>query len=762
MYENEMPCKWKVLMLSYHTDDSDGKEKKLLSLKNKLEENNNLEVLRVYKIKDLLNLINSTQDATAILMEIQDDKLEEFNDGLNEIRSTNKKIPVVAFSEMRTIDEFNPNEFEELTDFFFLYADTVNFLAGKLMEHSIEYAKEVISPFLSKLIKYSHEYKYAWHTPGHMGGVAFMKSPPGKFFFDFLGENVFRADLSISVPELGSLLDHEGPIGDSEREAARVFGSDQTYYVLNGTSSVNQIIWRGTVTAGNLALVDRNCHKSLNYGMVVSEAIPSYLIPRRNALGIIGPVRLEEFTEEYIRKTIEKNPKIQQDKKNENVKMIALTNSTYDGVCYNVNKIMDNIDQSIENIHFDEAWYSYAKFHPLYSGFFGMNKDIDKRKHVPIFASQSTHKLLAALSQSSMLHVKNGTDVNVDSEIFNEAYMMYGSTSPQYNMIASLDVATNMMKFNGEELINSCIEDAIDLRKALIKIYNKEKSLGSWFFNLWQPEKVMYDGKKTAFEDVPTEFLARDQKTWIFDKNDNWHGFSDIEDDFAMLDPIKLTIKMPGIDVNGNYENFGIPASIVSDYLINFGIVVEKTDYYSFLLLNSIATTKSKQGELLIGLSHFKDLYEENTLLETVFPDLVEKFPERYKGVGLKDHCQSMHEYIIKNKMLELMQNAFEVIPNPKYTPAEAARKVFRREVEKVTLDQVMGKVAAAMVVPYPPGIPILMGGEEINENSKSIIEYLLVREAFEREFPGYYGDIHGIEAIEKDGKRVFSTMVLK
>ena len=403
-----------------------------------------------------------------------------------------------------------------------------------------------------------------------------------------------------------------------------------------------------------------------------------------------------------------------------------------------------------------------AKFHPLYNNFFAMTNDLDDEKHPPIFASHSTHKLLAAFSQASMLHVKNGSDVKVDPEIFNEAYMMYGSTSPQYNMIASLDVATNMMDFNGEDLLEATIKDAIDLRKNINRLYETEKKENGWFFSAWQPETTMFEGKKVKLTEAPTEFLAKDQKTWILNSKDNWHGFDDIEDDYIMLDPLKVTIKMPGINTDGSLEEEGIPAAIVSNYLINFGVVAEKTDYYSFLVLNSIGTTKSKQGALISGLSQFKKLYDNNAPLSEVFPDLVKENPGVYDGIGLKDHCQEMHNYIKEHKILELMAASYQIIPKPEMKPAEAARKVFREEVEKVTIDEMIGRTAAIMIVPYPPGIPMLMGGEKIDKDATPIVKYLLAREAFERVFPGYYGDIHGIEAVEINGERKFKTLVLK
>ncbi|MGL4210624.1 MAG: arginine decarboxylase, partial [Cetobacterium somerae] len=369
---------------------------------------------------------------------------------------------------------------------------------------------------------YTQKFKYPWHTPGHAGGLMFMTNPIGKMMFDFYGENTLRSDLSISVPELGSLLDDEGPVKDAESNSARVFSADKTYYILNGTSSVNQVIWKGRVTKDNLAFVDRNCHKSLNYGMVITEAIPMYMIPRRNSLGIIGPVKLNEFTKEYINKIIEDNSKLTDEQKKQKIKMSALTNSTYDGLCYNVNKIKETLNNNVENLHFDEAWYAYAKFHPIYKDHYAMTESDNFIEHPPIFASHSTHKLLGAFSQASMLHVKDGTKDKVDFVVFDEAYLMYGSTSPQYSMIASLDVSTAMMDFSGKELMNETILNAIHFRKRIAKLNKEYASFNQWFFSLWQPEKVLYNGILTNFEDVPDKYLLENQSCWTLDTDNNW------------------------------------------------------------------------------------------------------------------------------------------------------------------------------------------------------------------------------------------------
>lgn len=688
------------------------------------------------------------------------------------IRKYNKRIPILLMTEQGSIENIPNDIFSQINGTIWKFTDTCEFLSGRLERSVIEYSGGALPPFFKELVDYVNTYKYAWHTPGHMGGQGFLRSPSGTAFHKFFGEEVLRADLSISVPELGSLLDHSGLVGDAEKYSAHVFGSTQTYYVLNGTSTANQIAWRSEVSAHEETLVDRNCHKSLNYAMVITNAKPEYMIPLRNKMGIIGPV---DFT---------KIPHTETD----HYKMSALTNSTYDGVCYDTTQVKAKLN-CCQNWHFDEAWYAYAKFHPIYKNHFAM--EIEPQDKKLVFATQSTHKLLTAFSQASMLHIKlpqKIRDCEATKEFyttrFNESYMMHGSTSPQYNMIASLEVASKMMSDNGKVVFDDIIREAIELRRkiASIKAVQMEQAIEEkkWFFDLWQPPQI---GQADSIDEL------MNQEQWIIGREGKaWHGF-EIEDleikDYAMLDPIKLTFTCPGFDViEGVQKNaMGIPAAIATNYLIDQGIVCEKTDYYSWLLLNSIGTTRGKQGTLVAALLQFKELYDSDVMLSEVFPALVEKYPNAYRGKTLKQHCTDMHHAICELKLLDVMANAFQHIPKQIYTPAEAYAGVVQGKVEYKTLDDIKKQledkmtdvIAAVMVVPYPPGIPVLMGGESFGyvykdypnkakgelEKNTSVLDYLINRQNFEKMFPGYESDIHGIEREQdKDGKFYFKTLV--
>jgi arginine decarboxylase len=758
---------WPVLIISAQFDAPNDEGFRLRSLLDHLEKKHDLSTQPSFSYEDGLEIFMSQSDLGAVIVDwdmaygVADHTIQP-EDLLISLRDRNPHIPILLLTERLASKSIPTGVLEIIDDAFWKTSDTISFMAGRIDVFVNNYVSSVYPPFFGELVRYAQEYKYAWHTPGHMGGQGFLRSPAGTALFNFFGENTFRADLSISVPELGSLLDHNGVVGEAERNAARVFGADMTYFVLNGTSNVNQIIWRSQLVSDEIALVDRNCHKSLNYAMVITNAYPLYIVPRRNKRGIIGPCRLSEFSEQVIQQKIQDNRLIPESDKGQRVKMSALTNSTYDGICYNVVQIKKQLKKSVENLHFDEAWYAYARFHPIYTDHFGMADDDHNEDYPPIFCSHSTHKLLTAFSQASMLHVRHGSHVEINPDELNESYMMHGSTSPQYNMIASLDVATKMMDDDGLNLMNDVILDAVRLRQKVSQIAREKKREGSWFFEMWQPRIVNYRGAETAFENVPEEYLADTQSVWVFDKRNNWHGFQDVEDDYAMLDPIKLTFKTPGLNDNGDMEEAGIPAVVVTNYLIGHGIVCEKTDYYSFLLLNSIGTTKAKQCSLLTALLHFKAIYDANAPMSQVFPEQTASYPEAYAHMGLRDHCQAIHEYFREHQMLDKMQAAFQVIPDQAMKPSDAYHSVVRKQVEYVDFNDMQGRVPAVMMVPYPPGIPIMMGGEILNEKAQPVYDYLIARQDFENQFPGYESDIHGVERVLTDHGTTFEVMCIK
>ncbi len=674
-----------------------------------------------------------------------DDQFELF---LQRIKAINHHLPIFVVTQSHELKDATLKLLNNDINFFWKYGDTYDFIVGRIKKITTDYLISLLPPFFKQLKHYTEEYNYAWHTPGHMGGVAFLKSPVGRMFYDFYGENIFRSDLSISVPELGSLMDHTGVNGEAERYAAHVFGADHTFFVTNGTSTGNKMVLMSCVGKGDVAIIDRNCHKSLQHALTMSDVIPIYFKPTRNAYGIIGTIPLHEFTHQAIVDKIHASPLI------ENKKIMpalaVVTNSTYDGLIYHVGKIKDELSHSnIANLHFDEAWYAYAHFHPVYRDRYAMSA-AHETKHPTIFSTQSTHKLLAAFSQASMLHVKAGCQ-GFDRNQFNETYMMHTSTSPQYAVVASLDVASKMMEGEfGYRIISNAMLEAIEFRQKISQIKETFAAKGDWFFDIWQPDSILKIQPTTV--SLNNHELA-DARLWQLNPQDNWHGLSDLAENFIMLDPIKVTILSPGIRVDGQFESMGIPGPILARFLIKDGAVDEKTSFYSLLFLFSIGVNKSNSMNLINGLLLFKEAYDQDADIRTLFPDLYAEHRTVYEGVTLKSLCHRMHQFLKQANATKLLMAAYDVLPQQATTPNQAYQYLIKSQCTYYPLTELMDKVVVSMLAPYPPGIPIVMPGEKITPSAKIIIEYLQMLERFDNAFPGFEHDVHGVEVRTIHGK---------
>ena len=673
---------------------------------------------------------------------------------ISEIRRRNEDIPIFLMGEpiSEPPKDLPIEMIKEINEFVWVMDDTAEFLAGRIRAAAKRYRDQLLPPFFGELVNFSRDFEYSWHTPGHAGGTAFRKSPAGRAFFNFFGEQLFRSDISISVGELGSLLDHSGPVGEAERYAAKVFGADSTYFVTNGTSTSNKIVFFGRVTADDIVLVDRNCHKSAEHALTMTHAVPVYLIPTRNRYGIIGPIHPEEFSPETIKAKIAASP-LTKKLKNKTPIHSIITNSTYDGLCYHAEWVENELGKSVDSIHFDEAWYGYARFNPMYNNRFAMRNGAENPEGPTVFATQSTHKLLAALSQASMVHVRNGR-VPIEHSRFNEAFMMHSSTSPLYTIIASCDVSAKMMDgASGRMLTQEPIEDAIRFRRMMARI-NREigtgKTPNDWWFGMWQPDFVTdpSTGKKMDFADAGINLLGKEPSCWVLHPEDSWHGFTDLPDDYCMLDPIKVTVLMPGVKDDGTPADWGIPAAIVVKFLDTKGIVNEKSGDYNILFLFSMGITKGKWGTLVTELFEFKRHWEEGSPLEEIFPDLVKEWPERYGGMTLPGLVNDMHDYMKKTEQGKLLQEAYEKLPEQVMTYAEAYRCLVRNEVEHVAVSDMENRIVATGVFPYPPGIPVLAPGESAGKKKGAIIKYLLALQEFDKKFPGFDHDIHGVENV--------------
>ncbi len=697
-------------------------------------ENEGMEVLGVTSYGDLTSFAQQQSRASAFILSIDDEELAlepeetlaELRAFVTEIRHKNAEIPIFLHGETRTSRHIPNDILRELHGFIHMHEDTPEFIARNIKREANAYLDSLPPPFFRALTHYAADGSYSWHCPGHSGGVAFLKSPVGQMFHQFFGENMLRADVCNAVEELGQLLDHTGPVAASERNAARIFNSDHLYFVTNGTSTSNKIVWHSTVAPGDIVVVDRNCHKSILHAIMMTGAIPVFLMPTRNNFGIIGPIPKSEFAWDSIQKKIAANPFIAD--KNAKPRVLTITQSTYDGILYNVEDIKAELDGKIDTLHFDEAWLPHAAFHDFYGDYHAIGADRPRCKESMVFSTQSTHKLLAGLSQASQILVQDAENNKLDRDIFNEAYLMHTSTSPQYSIIASCDVAAAMMEEpGGTALVEESITEALDFRRAMRKV--DEDWGADWWFKVWGPDDLSEEG-------------IEERDAWMLKPGERWHGFNNLADGFNMLDPIKATIITPGLDVDGDFaDEIGIPAAIVTKYLAEHGVIVEKCGLYSFFIMFTIGITKGRWNSLVTALQQFKDDYDKNQPLWKVLPEFVQKNP-RYERVGLRDLCTQIHGVYKKNDVARLTTEMYLSDMVPAMRPADAFAKMAHREIERVPVDELEGRVTAVLLTPYPPGIPLLIPGERFN---KTICNYLKFAREFNATFPGFETDVHGL-----------------
>jgi len=697
------------------------------------------EVIGVTSYGDLSSFAQQQSRASAFILSIDDEEfdidaaidhtsaIKNLRAFIGELRFRNADIPIYLYGETRTSEHIPNDILRELHGFIHMFEDTPEFVARHIIREARSYIDGLSPPFFRELVKYAQDGSYSWHCPGHSGGVAFLKSPVGQMFHQFFGENMLRADVCNAVDELGQLLDHTGPIAESELNAARIFHADHCFFVTNGTSTSNKVVWHANVANDDIVVVDRNCHKSILHAITMTGAIPVFLRPTRNHMGIIGPIPLSEFEPESIEKKIAANP-FARKARDTKPRILTLTQSTYDGVIYNVETIKAKLGTMIDTLHFDEAWLPHAAFHPIYQDMHAIGPGRPRSERAMVFATHSTHKLLAGISQASQIVVQEPQTRKLDRNIFNEAYLMHTSTSPQYAIIASCDVAAAMMEApGGTALVEESIREAMDFRRAMRKV-EAEFGDADWWFKVWGPDHLVSQG-------------IGGQADWVLKSGDHWHGFGDLAEGFNMLDPIKATIVTPGLDMSGSFGDTGIPAALVSRYLTEHGVVVEKTGLYSFFILFTIGITKGRWNTLLTALQQFKDDYDSNKPLWRILPEFCRDH-RHYERMGLRDLCQKIHESYRASDVARLTTEMYLSDMVPELKPSDAFARMAHGEVERVSIDELEGRVTGVLLTPYPPGIPLLIPGERFNA---MIVQYLQFARNFNASFPGFETYIHGL-----------------
>lgn len=679
---------------------------------------------------------------------------------LDKLHERQQNVPVFLLGEREKATALIDQQLMELIDeFAWILEDSADFIAGRAVAAMNRYRQQMLPPLFSALVKYNGVHEYSWAAPGHQGGVGFTKTPAGRLYHDYYGENLFRTDMGIERTSLGSLLDHTGAFGESEKNAARVFGADRSWSVVVGTSGSNRTIMQACMTDDDVVVIDRNCHKSIEQGLILTGAKPVYMVPSRNRYGIIGPIYPQEMQPEALQEKIRTSP-LTSEYAAHKPSYSVVTNCTYDGVCYNAKNAQALLEQTSDRIHFDEAWYGYARFNPVYTDHYAMRGIPGDHSGPTVFATHSTHKLLNALSQASYIHVREGRGA-VNFSRFNQAYMMHATTSPLYAICASNDVAVSMMDGNsGLSLTQEVIDEAVDFRQAMARLYRDFSDSNDWFFKPWNKETVTcpQTGQEIAFEDAPAELLAHDQNCWIMRPGETWHGFKDLPDNWSMLDPIKVSILTPGMGDDGSLLDSGVPAALVTAWLGRHGIVPTRTTDFQIMFLFSMGITRGKWGTLINTLCSFKRHYDSNAPLSQVMPELTNQHPETYAGMGVRDLGDKMFAWLKANNPGANLNAAYASLPEAMMTPRDAYQAIVSDNVEMVAIEGLQNRTAANSVIPYPPGIPMLLSGENFGNSASPQIAYLRALQSWDHEFPGFEHETEGTEII--DG--IYHVMCIK
>ncbi|MCC3705364.1 ornithine decarboxylase SpeF [Rouxiella badensis] len=686
-------------------------------------------------------------DVAAIVISVDD-----LNNGrLAAVEALGFSIP--AFVAVQGAEQVSPNYLSALKGVFALADANQAFYAAQLEAAADEYEQGLFPPFFDTLKKYVEMENSTFACPGHQGGEFFRRHPAGRQFFEFFGENIFRSDMCNADVKLGDLLIHEGSAKDAQKHAAKVFSADKTYFVLNGTSAANKVVTNALLTRGDLVLFDRNNHKSNHHGALLQAgATPVYLETARNPFGFIGGIDAACFDERYLRKQIQEvAPERANEKRPFRLAIIQL--GTYDGTVYNARQVVEKIGHLCDYILFDSAWVGYEQFIPMMKECSPLLLELNENDP-GIIVTQSVHKQQAGFSQTSQIHKKDnhikGQKRHCSHKKLNNAFMMHASTSPFYPLFAALDVNARMHAGgSGKHMWMECVKLGIDTRKMLLNQCS-----------MIQPfVPPLIDGK--PWQDHDTEQMASDVRFFDFVPGERWHAFAGYAEKQYFVDPCKLLLTTPGIDASsGKYTEFGIPATILANYLRENGIVPEKCDLNSILFLLTPAETPAKMQHLVQEIARFERYIAEDALLSEVLPTVYRKNEERYRDYTIRQLCQEMHNLYVSFDVKELQKEMFREkgFPQVVMNPQDAHSEFIRDNVELVPISQAEGRIAAEGALPYPPGVLCVVPGELWGG---AVQRYFMALEEGINILPGFSPELQGVYVEKTVGwKRVMGYVI--
>ena len=689
----------------------------------------------------------STADFTevsAVVIDIEDYR----KGGLNKVDGTALGIPVFLYlrDEENTPEELVGHVVGVISDNL-----TDRRLFGRQIDEAAKrYEDKVLPPFFGALAQYVYKGKSQFDCPGHQGGAYFRRHPAGRAFYDFYGEELFRSDLCNADVAMGDLLIHEGAPLKAQKAAAKIYNADKTYFVLNGTSASNKVVLNAALTPGDLVLYDRNNHKSVNHGALLQAgATPIYLETARNPFGFIGGIDEKCFDEKYLRDLIrEKCPEKADAKRPFRLAVIQL--GTYDGTIYNARQVVDKIGHLCDYILFDSAWVGYEQFIPMMRDCSPLLLELGP-EDPGIFVTQSVHKQQAGFSQSSQIHKKDahirGQDRFIPHKVLNNAFMMHASTSPFYPLFASLDVNAKMQEGEaGRRLWADCVKTTIDARKLLLDTCHHIKP--------FIPNKV----RGADWKSYPTNLISQDLEFFKFVPGEKWHSFEGYGESQYFVDPCKFMLTTPGINVEtGEYEDFGVPATILANYLRENGIIPEKNDLNSILFLMTPAENKEKMDHLVSQIARFEKYLDEDAPLEDVLPGLYKHYEYRYHDYSIRQLCQEMHDFYKERNIKKIQKQMFrsEYMPKSVINPQDAHFAFLRGQAELVHMEDAEGRVAAEGALPYPPGVLCCFPGEVWGG---PVLKYFLAWQEAMGRMPGFAPELQGVyvEDNGRGGKQVY------
>lgn len=731
--------------------------------------------------------VSEDADVGAYIAVVDGERLAAARKLALDVRALGFNTPLWALGDSHRISDLAVADgLGEVNGYIYLGQQTPAFYAKQVIGSIVRYGMSLLPPFFGGLAAYDAQANIAFDCPGHQGGQFFRKSPAGQLFFKSFGESIFRNDLCNADVNLGDLLIHEGAAADAQQHAAQVFGADRTYFVLNGTSTSNKVVTGAVLRRGDLVLFDRNNHKSIHQGALVQAgAIPVFLPTARNPFGMIGAVDWEAWDESYLREQIRLNPLVKDPERHRSerpFRLACIQLATYDGTIYNVGKVLERIGHLCDYVLWDEAWIGYNAFHPLYENYSPMRIKRLTPDMPGLFSTQSVHKQGAGFSQASQIHKRDehlrGQKRYIEHKRFNESFLIHASTSPFYPLFASLDVNAKVHEGKaGEVLWDRCIELGIDARKKFRQFKHHYVSTGrstqeQWFFDPFVPDLVSIEDSpfienrdSVAWESIPTEVIKREQQCWTFNPQAAWHGYRGYAEGYAMVDPNKLTLLTPGIDRNtGDYLSFGVPATVVANYLREEGVVPEKCDLNSILFLMTPAEDESKLNTLIAKLVRFKNLWDRDASLAEALPTLHASHAQRYGDLTLREVCNEMHGFYREANVKDLQRKCFRAssFPELAMSAENAYEALVANDVDYIPLDTAQNRISATLALIYPPGIGVVLPGERWDARAQPMLDYFMAfQESFNR-FPGFNYEVQGVFQERENGRIRFYTYVVR